>query len=58
MGRPFVSELDARFPGVTQIVETWFANYKGPRVVATEGFGDADEVEAMLELAEGSYATH
>jgi inorganic pyrophosphatase len=53
-----LAELDTRFPGVTRIVETWFASYKGPGVIETGGFGDAAEAAAMLERAERSYADH
>lgn len=53
-----VAELDSRFPGVTGIIETWFASYKGPGEVETRGFGGADEANAMLERAERSYADH
>jgi len=53
-----VSDLDARFPGVTSILETWFAHYKGPGVVETRGFGSAAEAYAILEQAERSYAAH
>jgi inorganic pyrophosphatase len=53
-----VAELDARFPGVTGILETWFASYKGPGEVETHGFGGADEANAILVRAEQSYASH
>jgi inorganic pyrophosphatase len=53
-----VAELDARFPGVTAILETWFASYKGLGEVETRGFGGADEADATLGRAERSYAGH
>ncbi len=44
--------LEARYPGVRQIVETWFTNYKGPRVAVSNGWVDADS--AMLVVQEAS----
>ncbi len=46
-----LAELQERFPGVTEIVETWFANYKGPGEMETRGLGDAQEAERILEAA-------
>jgi inorganic pyrophosphatase len=46
-----VAELNARFPGATQIVETWFQNYKGPGVVETHGFGDMPRAAEVLRNA-------
>lgn len=47
-----LDDLDARYPGVTLIIETWFTRYKGPDRVSAGGFGDADE--AMAAVLEGS----
>lgn len=43
-----VAELDQRFPGVTSILGTWFANYKGPGVTETHGCAGPDEGERLL----------
>ena len=43
--------LRARFPGVTDIVETFFSHYKGPGELETLGFGNAQEANAILETA-------
>ncbi len=51
-----LTQLAAEFPGVTSIVETWFANYKGPGVVQTQGFGDVDEALEVLRAAVQDYA--
>lgn len=51
-----IAELDARFPGVTGIIEAWFASYKGPGAVETRGLGGADEANEILERAERHYA--
>jgi inorganic pyrophosphatase len=58
-GTPFaalgdVAELDAKFPGVTQLLTTWFTNYKGP-VVEIAGFGDRASALAMLEQAAADF---
>ena len=59
-----LAELNARFPGVATIVQTWFENYKGvdqagqPHMVA-QGYGDVDRAEAILQAAIEAYAaTH
>lgn len=40
--------LEQRYPGVKQIIEIWFANYKGPDRIVSGGFADAD---AAMEVA-------
>jgi len=50
-----LAELDARFAGVTAIIETWFVNYKGPGALQSGGFGDADEAWAVLQAAMAAY---
>jgi len=60
-GSPFadvrdIGELDARFPGATAILQTWFASYKGRGEVESRGVGSADEAREILWRAEQSYA--
>ena len=50
-----LAELDARFAGITTIIETWFVNYKGPGALQSGGFGDADEAWAVLQAAMAAY---
>jgi inorganic pyrophosphatase len=50
-----VAELDAQFPGVTSIVETWFQHYKGPGVVETRGFGDVARALGILRDASSDF---
>lgn len=51
-----MAQLDAEFHGVSQIVDLWFANYKGPDGgMKGLGFSDADEAQAVLEAAEANY---
>jgi inorganic pyrophosphatase len=61
MGSPFesvrdIADLESDFPGVTEIVEIWFSNYKGRDVLQASGFGDAKSANAILERAEQSHA--
>jgi inorganic pyrophosphatase len=46
-----LEELEKRFAGTTSIVETWFANYKGPGRMESKGFGDAAEARRILASA-------
>jgi inorganic pyrophosphatase len=50
-----LAELERDFPGVAQILETWFAHYKGPGRIETRGFGDRAEASAILERAERTF---
>lgn len=50
-----LSELNAKFPGVTAILETWFTNYKGAGGLVCKGFGDVDEARQILETALKSF---
>ncbi len=51
-----LDELRRVFPGVTQIVETWFAHYKGAGIIETQGFRGAPEAHRILEAAIKAYA--
>ncbi|AXJ00542.1 inorganic pyrophosphatase [Cyclonatronum proteinivorum] len=44
--------LNANFPGITNILSTWLANYKGPGA-DVELMGTGDEAEAAAILARG-----
>jgi inorganic pyrophosphatase len=47
-----MAQLDAEFPGVSQIVDLWFANYKGPDGgMEGLGFDEADVARTVLEAA-------
>jgi inorganic pyrophosphatase len=51
-----MEQLDAEFHGVSQIVNLWFANYKGPDGgMKGLGFEDADAAQAVLEAAAANY---
>jgi inorganic pyrophosphatase len=60
-GSPFegiqdLPDLEANFPGVTKILETWFANYKGPGKMVPGGFAGRAEALALLDQAIADYA--
>jgi inorganic pyrophosphatase len=60
-GTPFegvedVDDLEQKFPGVTQILETWFLNYKGPGKFTARGFAGRDEAVATLDQAIADFA--
>lgn len=46
-----INELNAQFNGVSSIIKTWFANYKGPNAMSSSGFGDKDEALTILKSA-------
>jgi inorganic pyrophosphatase len=50
-----LTDLDARFPGVSRILETWFSNYKGPGKMFFQGFGDRPEAKRILAEAMGAF---
>jgi len=47
--------LDARYPGIRSIVETWFTHYKGPGRTMSAGFADAADALAIVEEASRYY---
>jgi len=50
-----LEDLRTRFPGITDILETWFGNYKGPGVMKVEGWADRDEALAVVQAAHNAY---
>jgi hypothetical protein len=46
-----LGELNARYHGVTLILETWFYNYKGTGSMVFLGFGEAGEAKSRLDAA-------
>jgi len=51
-----LEELEAKFHGVSTIVETWFANYKGPGEMESKGYAGPEEAGRVLEAAIEAYA--
>ncbi|WP_417584508.1 inorganic diphosphatase [Nitrincola sp.] len=51
-----MAQLDAEFAGVSQIVDLWFANYKGPDGgMEGLGFEDAESARAVLDAAAANF---
>ena len=50
-----IAELDEKFPGVTNIIETWFTNYKGKGKMKSEGFVEAEQAREILLNASNTY---
>jgi inorganic pyrophosphatase len=50
-----LKELDASYPGITQIIETWFTNYKGPGKMKSLGFADPESAQQILDTAIKAY---
>ena len=51
-----LEQLDADFAGISTIVETWFANYKGPGRMQSQGFGDRSAAIEILDAALTAYS--
>jgi inorganic pyrophosphatase len=49
------SQLKGQFNGALDIVELWFANYKGPGVMESNGIGGVEEANAILDAAIKSF---
>ncbi len=50
-----ISELDERFPGIKEILELWFTNYKGKGKMKSRGYGNLQEAEKILTEATRHY---
>ena len=51
-----MAQLDEEYPGVSQIIDVWFTNYKGPDGgMEGQGFEDAESAIAVLEAAIESF---
>jgi inorganic pyrophosphatase len=60
-GSPFAgvqdaAQLEREFPGVREIVTTWFSHYKGPGKTQARGFDGREPALALLEQALADYA--
>lgn len=50
-----IIELDEEYNGISDILQFWFTNYKGPGKMSSNGFG---EKEAALDILEGAIADY
>ena len=51
-----IDELNQVYKGVTEIVELWFTNYKGPGKMESKGFGNKKEAIDIIYLLTGQSA--
>lgn len=52
-----VEDLNEAFPGMLDIVETWFESYKGAGKLQSLGYKGADDAAAILNQAVDTYAS-
>jgi inorganic pyrophosphatase len=50
-----IEELERKYKGITDIVEIWFSNYKGPGEIQSKGFRDVDEARNKIKAASTAY---
>ena len=50
-----IAELDAMFAGSSDILATWFGNYKGPGEIVITGFGGPEEAMDILNAGLDAY---
>lgn len=50
-----IEELDRKFKGITEIIEIWFSNYKGPGEIESKGYGGVAEARKMIQFASEAY---
>lgn len=46
-----ISELNTTYNGLTDIVQLWFTNYKGPGKMESKGYGDNEVAKKILQTA-------
>jgi len=50
-----IKQLNKEFPGVSAIIESWFANYKGQKKIETQGYSGRKEARRVLAEALADY---
>jgi inorganic pyrophosphatase len=53
-----IEELQTKYQGAAEIVETWFVNYKGPGKMESLGYHGPDSAMVMLKKAVAAYEAH
>lgn len=46
-----IAELNQKYIGISRILEIWFSNYKGPKNMISNGFGNLNHATEILNLA-------
>jgi inorganic pyrophosphatase len=52
-----IDDLNQQFNGITDILQLWFSNYKGPGRIVSRGFADAKQARKILDAAIAAFAT-
>ena len=50
-----MEELEQQFEGVSEIIEIWFSNYKGPGKMESQGFADVAQARNIIRAAIDAY---
>jgi inorganic pyrophosphatase len=50
-----IEELKREYPGIAEILEIWFSNYKGPGKIESLGFGSVAEARNTIDAAIAAY---
>ncbi len=50
-----IKQLDAKYFGILNSIETWFINYKGKGKMQPQGFGSKEEAQSILDAAIKAY---
>lgn len=50
-----LEDLNSTYPGILEIIRTWFTHYKGIGKMESRGFGNLKEAQAILNLAIDAY---
>ena len=51
-----IEELDLMYNGISQIIETWFCNYKRNNSTVSLGYESLDKALNILEVAQNEYS--
>ncbi|MCI5162478.1 MAG: inorganic diphosphatase [Candidatus Electrothrix sp. AX5] len=51
-----IEELNKEFKGITNIIEVWFSNYKGPGKMQSQGFARAPEAQKIIKASIEAYS--
>lgn len=53
-----ISELNKNYHGISDIIQLWFTNYKGPGKMESKGFGERNKAIEILMAAIEDYEAH
>jgi inorganic pyrophosphatase len=50
-----IKTLKSEYKGTTEIIKTWFDNYKGPNKMEAKGFGNREQAMEILNTSIAAY---